>query len=404
MGCWTIYCLLCGGPTINEKILTDHDKYLMLKKYEEDYANVRQRREKDRIANEGNALLEKYAKKKREYEWLNNCVILCNDGKNYWGIEWGVCEQFYRKNNFDREINTFDRKTHLPNNYVMHKHCHILLESTTGKKIHHDDIPGEYIVKNNFTNQFSGVDYGKIKDYQHAEFNATRCFYQDRWLLESPLSKNQNQQRVLGIIAEVFGESLSPNTDVHVQVKRGKLRKGPSESATLFPEGTKKLGNDGAMWIIIVANNGVKRWKRLGVGMNAGRAQYHGHKSDVMVPVPTIVKKWAKVAFDLKKHGFVGAKETGWKRAKQLATQKKIPIEDLRYMRNWFARHIVTSYPGFREWYKQKMPLDKKWHSHRAIISWMTWAGNAGFNWVNDRKTLKLLNWHFGTKYHQITK
>ena len=26
-------------------------------------------------------------------------------------------------------------------------------------------------------------------------------------------------------------------------------RKGPSESATLFPKGTKKKGNDGNMWI-----------------------------------------------------------------------------------------------------------------------------------------------------------
>jgi len=29
-------------------------------------------------------------------------------------------------------------------------------------------------------------------------------------------------------------------------------RKGPSESATLFPKGTKKKGNDGNMWIITV--------------------------------------------------------------------------------------------------------------------------------------------------------
>lgn len=41
-----------------------------------------------------------------------------------------------------------------------------------------------------------------------------------------------------------------------------KLRKGPSESATQFSVGTKKQGNDGNMWEIIKASNGVKRWKK----------------------------------------------------------------------------------------------------------------------------------------------
>lgn len=75
-------------------------------------------------------------------------------------------------------------------------------------------------------------------------------------------------------------------------------------------------------------------------------------------------------AFKLKKLGFVGAKETGWKRAKQLATKESIPIEDLRYMRNWFARHIITSYPGFKKWKEAGRPKDSKWHNKRAIISW----------------------------------
>lgn len=40
-------------------------------------------------------------------------------------------------------------------------------------------------------------------------------------------------------------------------------RKGPSDSATLFPVGYKKKGNDGNMWEIIETRNGVQRWKRL---------------------------------------------------------------------------------------------------------------------------------------------
>jgi len=39
-------------------------------------------------------------------------------------------------------------------------------------------------------------------------------------------------------------------------------RQGPSESATTFPVGTKKRGNDGNIWIIIQTKNS-KRWSKL---------------------------------------------------------------------------------------------------------------------------------------------
>ena len=41
------------------------------------------------------------------------------------------------------------------------------------------------------------------------------------------------------------------------------IRKGPTESATLFSEGTTKLGNDGNTWIIVVTDAGVHRWSRV---------------------------------------------------------------------------------------------------------------------------------------------
>lgn len=40
------------------------------------------------------------------------------------------------------------------------------------------------------------------------------------------------------------------------------VRQGPSESATIFPVGTKKRGNDGNMWIIIQTKNS-KRWSKV---------------------------------------------------------------------------------------------------------------------------------------------
>lgn len=140
----------------------------------------------------------------------------------------------------------------------------------------------------------------------------------------------------------------------------------------------------------------------LNLQYGSGKTQYRGRRSSVMVKVPVNVKKWAVYAFKLKKLNFQGAKETGWRRAKQLATKDYIPIEDLRYMRNWFARHIFTSYPGFKKWKELGRPKDKSWHNKRAIISWVSWSGDAGFRWVNSQKTINLLNKHFNKNYKVI--
>ena len=43
-----------------------------------------------------------------------------------------------------------------------------------------------------------------------------------------------------------------------------KQRKGPTASATLFPVGTKRTGNDGGQWMVEANKNGVRRWVRHG--------------------------------------------------------------------------------------------------------------------------------------------
>ena len=40
-------------------------------------------------------------------------------------------------------------------------------------------------------------------------------------------------------------------------------RKGPTASATIFPIGTEKTGNDGNKWVIVQNKNGVNRWQKL---------------------------------------------------------------------------------------------------------------------------------------------
>lgn len=129
-------------------------------------------------------------------------------------------------------------------------------------------------------------------------------------------------------------------------------------------------------------------------------AQYYGRRSSVNVPVPKSVKQEALYSFDLRKLGFRGGIETGWRRAHQLATKATIPIEDLKYMRNWFARHIYVSYPAYKQWVKAGKPLDDPaWYKRRGIIAWYIWGGDNAFKWVNSKRNVDLLNNHYDKDY-----
>lgn len=129
-------------------------------------------------------------------------------------------------------------------------------------------------------------------------------------------------------------------------------------------------------------------------------AQFYGKKDKIMIPVPESVQKETMQAFPLRKLGFRGGLETGWKRANQLTKQKSIPIQDLRFMRNWYARHVYTSYPGYKKWRDAGKPKDSKWHGKRSIISWIIWGGDSGRKFVNDN--IGLLNKHYGKNYKKV--
>ena len=53
------------------------------------------------------------------------------------------------------------------------------------------------------------------------------------------------------------------NNYLNIKFHKNKERPSPSESATLFDVGIKKMGNNNKMWIITKNKNGVKKWKEL---------------------------------------------------------------------------------------------------------------------------------------------
>lgn len=142
-----------------------------------------------------------------------------------------------------------------------------------------------------------------------------------------------------------------------------------------------------------------------GESLSPKAAQFWGKESKfgIMVRVPSAVRRIATWAFELRDLGFKGSLETGWKRAHQLSNDKYISIEDLRYMRNWYARHVKTSYPTYKAWDDIGRPLDdKKWWNRHGIIAWVTWGGDPGLKWVNSDSVRRKLQQVYKKEYKTI--
>lgn len=125
------------------------------------------------------------------------------------------------------------------------------------------------------------------------------------------------------------------------------------------------------------------------------------------LPIPTKVRYWAKLGLLMKKEWrFDGGVDTGIRRARQLANDKFIPLEDFKTMRNWFARHGPGAKPvvsgrgisyqknnkhgncvqRFHDWYfcrsKNEQVILRQKHKNRGFVAWCLWGGDAAFEWI----------------------
>lgn len=128
--------------------------------------------------------------------------------------------------------------------------------------------------------------------------------------------------------------------------------------------------------------------------------QFYGEKSNVMVKVPKQLAIEAKEGLRLRSLGYKGGVETGIKRAHQLLENQKIPIQDLAFMRNWYARHYYTSGPGFKKWIKSgKNTQSFNKNELRGAVAILIWGGKSGYEWVYNKTNTNLLERYFNKKF-----
>ena len=112
---------------------------------------------------------------------------------------------------------------------------------------------------------------------------------------------------------------------------------------------------------------------------------------------PQKVREEAEYSLYLKSIGFDGGTETGFKRAESFV-HGEIDMKNLLMMRNWFARHIYTSRPGYLKWDSLGRPTLKEYKKKsRGAVAWLLWGGDPGYLWVKSKTSV--LTKHYGKDY-----
>jgi hypothetical protein len=200
MGCWEVYCPLCGNPP-------------------------------------------------RQYEgkpapWLFSCYFLTNDNRVIRGCQEVMCNIQFKDKKGNQYLSTLDEKNAWKMEELdvilgafVHRDCYIFIQKTYGMNLK----LGDFFIKNPNINPIKPfnsnyVNFGGIGKYWKQFLDVNKMIEdKNEWMLESPLKNQKNAKRIKKIFQ---------------QLKIRKDRQGPSQSASFYPNHTYKIGNDGYFWVV----------------------------------------------------------------------------------------------------------------------------------------------------------
>jgi hypothetical protein len=216
MGCWDIFCSICGAP-LNSN-------------------------------NEGC------------YKWLIDCIFLCMDGRVLKNMHEIACNISFREQNKKPDIkneylfytgNSFDPFAKRNTGIAVHTDCWNYVKNKKKIELKFNNFP---IKKDPHYSSPINIDkkyYGGIDKYYHQDFDYEGLYADNlHYMLISPLSKAQipdrdkNRKRIDRIISKL-------------ELDKRYERPSPPTSASLYLENISLIGNDGNIWTVY---NG--KWKK----------------------------------------------------------------------------------------------------------------------------------------------
>lgn len=227
MGCWDVFCVLCGNSYTYYDYISELDKV-------DDKLKILQK------------------KMNKETKWLSRCVFLTLDNKIIHNCKELECNirfgngkkdygQVSKSFDVDELVLFFDNEN---GGVFVHTDCWKYVYQTRNIKLKYGDLPiNRFNLPKNYYKVID-IDYGKIEKYWSQMFEFEKMIKdKNEYMCQSPLINKQNAKRIDTIINKF---NLTPSNTF------------PTLTPTYFVSNTIKIGNDGNFWI--VKNN---KWKKL---------------------------------------------------------------------------------------------------------------------------------------------
>lgn len=204
MGCWDVYCIICGNTCWTDGKVTSRS-------------------------------------------WITHCILLLANNDVLRKCKEVSCNTTfiqekktgaYTVQPVDRLFNYFDPVYFTNKGLFIHDACYKFVENTLGLKLKYGDLPIRLpMTSTKYIPQHIDIDYKPISNYWRQFIEYDRMTDDgNEYLASNPLSGNEkNIRRIKKIL------SLLKLKKEH--------RKGPTASATFYKNGDIKSGNDGNFWI-----------------------------------------------------------------------------------------------------------------------------------------------------------
>lgn len=213
MGCYDVWCPLCGGP-----LNGIYDDKVPLKV-------------------------------KRVTRWMEKVTLLLPN-KTIMGTKEIECNSTFATKKGEEYY--FWMGDDFINGVGLHDDCWRVAKKD---KLSYDNFEGKSFKKDYYGFTVKGLDYKPIDKYWNQTFETDRLLKdKNDYLLESPLKSKMNADRVIKNIKKLMkSKKIMPK----------RTRPSPTESATKFRIATKRKGGDGNIWKVTKTKSGVKRWVKV---------------------------------------------------------------------------------------------------------------------------------------------
>ena len=193
MGCFTVFCILCGGPP--------------------------------------------YSLDEKKTQWLSNCVFLSNHNINFYNTKETMCGDTFKSDKYNNlELLIVSSPIDIINTrygVFCHTDCYKYLKKRTGMELKYNFLPDNNIDFN--YGIFNNFNY-KLKKYWGQDFDFLQV-YNDKNddYIYSPLHNKKNASNLNKIIS-------------FLKIKKNRI--GPQTSASFYKNNIYKIGNDANIWVI----------------------------------------------------------------------------------------------------------------------------------------------------------